>query len=134
MANFRVATRTQNGLAAQIAADLVGGGTIKIYDGSQPSSANNPVGSQNLLVTLNLSAPAFGGPVNGMIPAGTRAQRNASYTADATWARIQDLSGNTVWDCDVTDDGSGTINLNTIRIVSGGPVVITSFTVAVPSG
>lgn len=136
MANFRLATATQNGLANEIGL-LVNGngaaGTIKIYDGSQPASANTAISSQTLLATLTFPNPAFGSASLGVITANAIPLVYAVASSTATWARIQDAAGNTVFDCDVSTSGS-TIVLNTTSVVLGGPVVITAFTVTVPTG
>lgn len=136
MANFRLATATQNQLATDLKTLIdagSGAGTIKIYDGSQPANANTAVSGQTLLATLTFSKPSFGAAAAGVITAAAIAQVNAVASGSATWARIADSTGATVFDCDVGTSGA-TINLNTVSIVSGGPVVISSFTITMPSG
>jgi hypothetical protein len=134
--NFRIATVAQNAVANQLRSliDANGGaGTINFYDGTQPAIPNTPVSTQKLLATLTFSNPSFGGASGGTITAGTIVAQNALRSGAATWARISDAAGNTVCDCDVGTTGA-TINLNTTAIVANGPVVVTVFTVSVPSG
>lgn len=58
---------------------------------------------------------------------------SARATGKASKARITDAYGDIVFVCDVTDlNGDGAIKLNTISIVAGGPVRLTSFTMSVP--
>lgn len=137
MANLRLATASQNAMADALAA-LVdagsAGGTIKIYTATQPASANTAISDQTLLATLTFSGTAFGAASGGVITAAAITEDSeADATGTAAWARIADSDGNTIFDCDVGTSGA-TINLNTVNIVSGGPVSITSFTITMPSG
>ena len=134
MANFRIATTSRNSmldaLSAKIDADL-SPGTIKIYSGTQPANADTSLSGNTLLATLTFSDPSGQPASAGMLtfdPITQDASADASGTA--TFARIADSSGDTVFDCDVGTSGA-TINLNTITIVTGGPVAITSFTVSI---
>ena len=138
MANFRLATATRNALADALAALVdagAAGGTIKIYTATQPASANTAISDQTLLATLTMAATAFGaGAVLGVLTAAAITEDSeADATGTAAWARIADSDGNTIFDCDVGTVGA-TINLNTVSLVAGGPVSITSFTVTMPSG
>jgi len=57
----------------------------------------------------------------------------ADATGTATWARIADSTGATVFDVDVTVTGAGgTLQFNTTSFVIGGPVLISAFTITVP--
>jgi hypothetical protein len=137
MANLRLATNTRNALADAVDDRInlgAAAGTIKIYDGSQPASANTAVSTQTLLATLTFSDPAFGAAAAGVITASAiTSDASADATGTATWARIADSDGNTVFDCDVNTAGS-TIILNNVSLVLGAPVAITSFTITMPSG
>jgi hypothetical protein len=57
---------------------------------------------------------------------------SADATGTATWARIADSTGATVFDCDVGTSGA-TLNLNTTSIVAGGPIQVSSFTLTDPA-
>ena len=55
---------------AQIIADALDGGTMKIYSGTQPLSPNAGVGGDStLLATLNFGSPAFASIVQGVMTA-----------------------------------------------------------------
>lgn len=137
MANLRLAVATQNALADQVDTDInagAGAGTIKIYDGTQPATADTAITTQTLLATLTFSDPAFGAASAGVITASTiTGDSSADATGTATWARIEDSDSNTIFDCDVSTSGA-TINLNSTAIVAGASVDITSFTITMPSG
>ena len=76
-------------------------------------------------------------PMAGILAAGNRAMiKPSEFTPRiaATWARVKDSTGATVFDCSVTaTGGGGVITLNTTSIVSGSPVSITSGTLTVPT-
>jgi hypothetical protein len=136
MANFRLPTATRNALADLID-DLINGGAsgglIRIYDGTQPASANDAITTQTLLAELTFGDPAFGAASVGVITANSiTGDSSANATGTATWARIVDSNGTTIFDCDVGTSGA-TINLNSVSLVTGAPVSITSFTITVPA-
>jgi hypothetical protein len=137
MANLRLATAARNALANAINTLINGGagaGTIKIYTGDQPASANTAISDQTLLATLTFADPAFGAADAGVITADTIVEDSeADADGTAAWARVADSTGATVFDCDVGTVGA-TINLNTVNLVAGGPVSITAFTITMPSG
>jgi len=137
MANMRLATPTRNALAQrfQVLLDAgAGNGTIKIYTGTQPASADDGIGGATLLGTLTFSKPSAPAASGGVLTFSSITQDDAAdTTGTATWARIADSAGNTIFDCDVGTSGA-TINLNTTSIVAGGPISVTSFTITVPAG
>jgi hypothetical protein len=128
--------------AAQAAVDalcaLANSGTIKIYDGSQPTDANTAVGAQVLLATLTLSSTAFGassasGSAGSKIVTATANTITDDSSADATgtaaWFRVLKSNGTSkVMDGSVGTSGAD-LNLATVSIVSGADIAITSFTV-----
>lgn len=110
-----------------------GAGTIKIYTATMPTLPSDAVTSQTLLGTLTFSDPC------GTVSAGTLTMSaitqdsSADATGTAAWARIADSTGATVMDIDVTNTGGGgTLQLNTVNIVAGGPILISSFTITIP--
>lgn len=110
-----------------------GAGTIKVYNGTQPTSANDAVTTQTLLATLTFSDPC-GTTSSGTLTMSAITQDSAAdATGTATWARIADSTGATVFDVDVTVTGAGgTLQFNTTSFVIGGPVLISAFTITVP--
>lgn len=136
MANVRIADATRDDMMDAINAALnagAGAGTCKVYTGTQPADANTGLAGNTLLATLTLDDPATGASSNGVITFSTITEDSAAdATGTATWARLADSDGNTVLDCDV-HTSTGTINLNTTSIVTGGPVRITSGTLTLPA-
>lgn len=139
MANMRLATATRNALADTFKTLIdagAGPGTIKIYTGTQPANANTAISGQTLLGTLTCSDPSAAAAASGVLTFNSITQdSSADATGTATWARVADSNGNTVFDCDVTaSGGGGSIELNTAGIVAGGPIIVTAFAITIPAG
>ena len=137
MANLRIATDARQRQCDAVVDDIdagSGAGTIEIRSGTQPANANLSA-TGTLLGVLTFSDPAFGAAnSSGVATAGTiTGDASADASGTATWARIKDSDGNTVYDCDVGTSGA-TINLDSVSIIAGGTVDITSFTITQPDG
>lgn len=109
-----------------------GAGTVKIYTGTIPATADTAITSQVLLGTLTFADPC------GTVSAGVLTMNaitqdsSADATGTASWARIADSTGAAVKDIDVTTTGGGgALQMNTTNIVTAGPILISSFAVSV---
>jgi hypothetical protein len=133
----RLATATRNS-ACDAVADLVdggpAGGTIKIYTGSQPATANDAA-SGTLLATITLADPGYGAASSGVVTLlGVPLSVAAVASGTAGWARFADSAGATVFDGSVTaTGGGGQVELATTTISSGGTVQITSGSITMPA-
>lgn len=112
-----------------------GPATIEIYSGTIPTNADTAIGAQVLLAVLTCSDPAAPAASASVLTfSAITGDSSANATGTATWARIKDSTGATVFDCSVTaTGGGGVMTLNTTSIVSGSPVSITSGTLTVPT-
>lgn len=136
-----VATRLSN-TAAKAACDAVvdlldgAGSTCKIYTTAQATDPDTAIGAQTLLGTLTFSTPAFGAAADAN--PGGRATAN-SITGDSS----ADATGTAVWFRCATSGGTAHIDgsvgtssadmiLNTVSIVSGAAIDISSWTVTMP--
>lgn len=139
MANVRILEDLRNQLMQQIidAIDAGSGpGTLKIYTGVQPASADDALSGNTLLATLTFSDPAAPSPSAGVITFDVITEDSAAdATGTATWARIQDSDGNVVFDgdCGLVSDDDALIQFPTVSFVAGGPVQISSFTLTMPA-
>lgn len=136
MAIIRFVNAVKNSALDTIKAAIdagAGAGTIKVYTGTQPTSAADAITSQTLLGTLTFSDPC-GTSASGTLTMSAITQDSAAdATGTATWARIADSTGATVCDVDVTaTGGGGTLQFNTTSFVIGGPILISAFTITVP--
>ena len=131
MAVLRIPTATRNAVVDAVTALVGSTGTLKIYSGSQPASANDAAsGTLLATVTMGAWAAASAGTAAGADPASV----NASATGTAGWFRAANSGGTTVFDGDVTaTGGGGTMTLSSTSLTSGNPVDITSVTVTMPA-
>lgn len=111
-----------------------GAGTIQIRSGTRPVNGD-AAATGTLLATLTFSDPAFGDTSTaGVATANSITQdSSADNTGTATWARILDSNSAPVMDGTVGTSGAD-INLDSVSIVAGGTVSITSMTWTEPDG
>lgn len=118
--------------AADAVVDLADAGAaaakLRIYDGTQPTTADTALGAQVLLAELTMSDPAFGAASNGVATASAiTTDASANATGTATWGTIVDSNNNRIMDFSV-GTASADLILNTTSIVSGASVAVTAFT------
>lgn len=111
---------------------------IKIYTGTQPATGDTAA-SGTLLGTLTCSDPAFGNATVASPAVATAAaitsDTNAEDTGEAGWFRSEDSDGGQVIDGNVTaTSGGGDMELDSISIVAGGTIAVSSWTVSMPTG
>lgn len=105
------------------------GARIRLYQGTQPASANDAITTQTLLVECVISG-AFGTDSNGTLTLGSVTAGTATATGTANFFRIVKSNGTTV----IMDGSVGTsgadLNLNTTTInvtqtvdITGGTIV-----------
>ncbi len=119
-------TTLRNSLLTELAS-LMSSGTMKIYTGSQPSSANDAA-TGTLLVTITLPASPFTSPSGGSMSKNGTWSGTASATGVAGWARIEGSGGDS-FDVDVSESGGGgEAIIDDENISTGGAVTVTAFT------
>jgi two-component sensor histidine kinase len=110
-------------------------GYLRIYDGTIPTNADTAIGAQVLLAELRWNAAAFAAassPAGQITANALTADASANATGTASWFRSLKSDGTTVL-CDGTVSTSGAdCNLNTVSIVSGANVSISSATFTMP--
>ncbi len=126
--NTQLADATVNGQADNLSARL-NNGYLRIYDGTQPATADTATTSQVLLAELRFNATAAPAAVSGLITFNAiTADSSANATGTASWYRCLSSDGTTV----VMDGSVGTSSSNmilpTTSIVAGVQVGVTSFT------
>lgn len=136
MANNLKITNASRSAACDAIVDRVdtgGAGSIKLYTGTQAATADTAIGAQTLLVTITLSATAFGSASNGVATlAGTPLSATAVASGTATWFRMANGSGTTIMDGSVGTSSADLI-VNTTTIASGNTVTVNSGTVTMPA-
>jgi hypothetical protein len=120
-----LSTTVRNNRLTQIVNAIDGGagnGTLKIYDGTRPATGGT---ATTLLGTLTFSKPCGAVAAGVLTFSAITSDTSADATSTATWARIADSTGTFVLDCSVGTSGSD-INLNTVSIVTGAQISVTS--------
>jgi hypothetical protein len=108
---------------------LLNTGYLRIYDGTQPATADTAISSQVLLAELRWNATAFGASSAGVATANAiTADSSANATGTASWFRALKSDGTTVvFDGTVGLSGTDCI-INTTAIVSGATVSVSAAT------
>lgn len=128
----RITTAVANTLADAVV-DQLDAGTVKIYSGSQPATANTAA-SGTLLATITLANPAFGSAAAGVATATDPAAVTAVANGTAGWFRAATSGGTTVHDGAVTvTGGGGELTLASLAITTGLSVDVTSYTWTQPT-
>ncbi len=113
------------------------GAKLNFYSGLQPISAQNPVKESNVLLgSATFSYPSAEDAMDGVLSFNEILEEpSAQNSGDVTWARVTMANGESVFDVDVTGPrGGGTLEINSTRIVEGGPIRVSSFTIVIPAG
>lgn len=115
--------------ACDAMAALANTGYLRIYDGTQPATADTAVSTQTLLAELRFGATAFGSAVAGVATANAiTSDSSANATGTASWYRALKSDGSSVlWDGSVGTSGCD-LNLVTTSIVAAAAVAVSSLT------
>jgi hypothetical protein len=111
----------------EITAQAGASALLRIYDGSRPATGG---AATTLLAELTCNATFAPAASGGDLTLNAIADdTSADATGTATWFRIVQSDGSThVMDGDVGTSGSD-LNLNSVSIVTGGTVEVTSFVI-----
>ena len=132
MANNLKISYTAANAEANALAPLANNGYIKIYDGTQPSTPETAISTQNLLATLRFNATAFGAASNGVLTANAISQVTIAASGTAAWFRCQESDGTTpLFDGSVGTSGCD-MNIAATTLISGATLSVSSFTLTVP--
>ena len=123
--NTQLADATVN-IQADALATLCNGGLIRVYNGTQPATANTALSGNTLGVTLTFGNPAFPAAVGGLLTANAITPGAAVAGITPTFARIFRSDGTTV----VMDVSAGATGANLLlgAFTTGTLVGATSFT------
>lgn len=116
-------------LQADIIATALDDGYLRIYDGTQPATADTAITTQVLLAELRFGNPSEASISGGLITfAAITPDSSANANGNASWFRALKSDGSTV----VMDGSAGLASanliLNAIGIAAGATVSVTSFT------
>lgn len=126
--DIQLAAATANTIADAVAARC-DGGTIKVYDGTKPATADTAVTTQTLLATCTFGNPAFSAAVAGVATAHAIAQdASADASGTASWFRVLDASGDVVFDGTVGVGVNFDCDVASTTVTAGAAFPITSMT------
>jgi hypothetical protein len=130
--NVKLAATTANAIADAVGA-LCDGGTVNLYDGAQPATADTAVTTQTLLATCTFASPAFLAAVAGVATAHAITQ-DASADADGTaaWFRILSATSDPVFDGSVGVGSGFDCNVATTTVIAAAAFPIASMTITAP--
>jgi hypothetical protein len=117
--------------AADALTALLNNGYLRLYDGTQPATADTAITTQTLLSTLRFGATAFAAASAGVAVANAIAQDpSAAATGTATWFRALKSDGTTVvFDGAIsTVTGTADLVLTSDSITMGAIVTVNGFT------
>lgn len=130
MGTLHSRTTTANKALTQYKDDIDAGsgpGTAKIYSGTIPATPETAA-TGTLLAELTLSKPCGAVANKALIFAAVTQDSAANANGVAGYVRLADSDGNAIIDGDVSNTGgTGVLQLNTVNIAAGGPVLINSF-------
>jgi len=128
---IKIGTSARNAAADGVTA-LLDSGTIEIRTGSAPGSPGTAA-TGTLLATLTFATTAFGAASTGVATAGTiTGDASADATGTAGYFRAESSGAVAIFDGTVGTSGAD-LNLNSVDIVTGGTVDITSMTYTQPA-
>jgi hypothetical protein len=117
---------------ADVLGNALNTGYIRIYDGSQPETADEAITDQVLLAELRFAADAFPAAVDGTITSNALTpDPSANNTGHAEWCRILASDGVTVKFDGTVGLSDANLILNNLDIVAGAavaapnPVIVT---------
>ena len=129
--NLKVSYVAANAQANALA-PLANNGYIKVYDGTQPSTPETAVSTQDLLATLRFNATAFGAASNGTLTANSISQVTIALSGTAAWFRCLESDNSTpLFDGSVGTSGCD-MDIAATSLVSGANLAVSSFTYTVP--
>lgn len=127
--NVTLAADTASAIADAVAARC-DGGTVKVYDGAQPATADTAVDTQTLLATCTFANPAFSSAVAGVATAHAITQdASADASGTAAWFRVLSLAGAAVMDGTVGVGTNFDCNVASTTVTAGDPFPIASMTI-----
>lgn len=120
-----IATAQRNAALDALTSAIGASGRLRMYDGTPPANANTALSGNNLLADLPLSATFAPAASGGVLTANAITTTNAALTGTASFFRLTTSGGAAVIQGSMGLSGQD-LNMNTLSIVSGGPVAVSS--------
>lgn len=124
-----LSTTLRNNRLDQIATAVGSGGKINIYAGSVPANVGTALSGQTLLAELSVSGAFAAAASAGVLTVNAvTSDTSANATGTAAFFRVTTSADSAVIQGTVGTSGAD-LNLNSVSLVSGAQVSISSFTI-----
>ncbi len=123
---------SRNAVGDSITAQLGATPVLRFYSGTAPATVGTALSGNTLLAELPCSATPAPAAASGVVTFSAITTTNAVATGTASFFRIYKSDGTTAKIQGTVAVSGGDINLNTVSIVSGGPVAESSLTLTMP--
>ncbi len=128
--NLKYAGSLKDDRLDEITAAIGSNGLLRIYSGTQPTDPDTALSGNTLLAELALSSTFAAGAASGVLTANAiTADAGADATGTATWFTLATAGGTRKIDGSVGTSGADLNLLNTVSIVSGAEVSVSSLTI-----
>jgi glutamate synthase domain-containing protein 3 len=125
MASITTANRNR---AADAVTARANSGSLVIYSGTMPTDANTALSGNTVLATLTMSATAFAAAATGQAAANAITSATAVATNTASFFRVFETGGTVVVFQGTVGTSGAELILNSVSIVTGGNVAVSSLT------
>jgi len=117
---------------AQVIADALDNGYLRLYSGTQPASADTAVSGQVKLAELRFAVTAEASIANGVITFAALTPDSSAVGGDtATWFRAVGADGTTVVIDGTVGISASDLNMNAVAILAGAAVSVSTMTYTV---
>jgi hypothetical protein len=107
---------------------LLNSGYLRLYDGSQPATADTAISGQTLLAELRFDNPAFPSASGGVALANALSpDSSANASGTATWYRALKSDGTSPIEDGSIGTSDANLVMNSVAISSGATVEVASF-------
>jgi hypothetical protein len=130
--NLKMANASVNAEGDSLNAAGYNGGKLQVYDGTQPTTADDAVTTQVKLIEWTLPNPCFGSTVAGVLTANAISDVTAIASGVAAWYRCVSSGGTKLQDGSVGAGGTFDLVLDTTTITVGVTQHVTSWTHTIP--
>lgn len=130
--DVRLSVAAGNALADALAA-LCDGGTLNVYDGTQPADPDTATSSQTLLASCGFASPAFSAASSGIATAHAIASDPAAEASGtAAWFRIFTSGGDPVLDGTVGVGSGFDCDVASVTVTEGAAFDVSAMTLTAP--
>lgn len=134
---LKISTESADAMLGSLST-LLNSGKIRIYSGTEPTTANTALSGNTLLAELTFGNPAFGSPTasgaDRIITANAITQDStADATGTATFFRATNAAGTVTYYQGTVGTSGQQLNLTATNIVADGVVSVSSLSITMPT-